>query len=335
MKKTLVLLCCLAFGLSAAAQTNIIFDTDMGNDVEDAVALDVLYKFDEMKKANLMAIMLNKMGDYPLQYVDLLNTWYGHKRVPIGSIGGPNPDIWPKPNFAKILVEMKDEDGKPVYKRTIKDVSKLTPAPELYRKLLAKAKDKSVTIVSVGYSTNLALLLSTEGDKYSPLSGKDLVEKKVYRLVMMAGHMTDPNFREWNVKGDIPSCQKVYNEWPSPIYTIPCELGFKIRLPRKMYSEDFGWAKHHPLVDSYFNYRTNHKDTPMWDTSSVLFAVEPDMFGLSPRGRITITDNANSLFTPDPNGNHYYLVTTKEQEKKLLDFYLDIIPRKPARVKLK
>ena len=335
MRKIAMGLCCLASCLFATAKKNIIIETDMGNDVEDVVALDMLYKLDDKKEVNLMAIMLNKMGDYPLQYVDLLNTWYGHKKVPIGTIGADNADIWAKPNFTKTVVEMKGEDGKPLYKRTVRDISKLPPAPELYRKLLAKAKDKSVTIVSVGFCTNLPLLLSTQGDKYSPLSGRELVEKKVDRLVIMAGHMTNPDFIEWNVKGDIPACQKVYSEWPTPIYTIPCELGFRIRYPLKNIQGDFDWSKNYPLLDSYRNYHTSFKDYPMWDTSSALFAVYPDMFGLSPRGRISITDDAKCRFTPDESGNHYYLITTKEQEKKILDYFLDIIPQKPAKVKLK
>ena len=129
VRKIAMGLCCLASCLFATAKKNIIIETDMGNDVEDVVALDMLYKLDDKKEVNLMAIMLNKMGDYPLQYVDLLNTWYGHKKVPIGTIGADNADIWAKPNFTKTVVEMKGEDGKPLYKRTVKDISKLPPRP--------------------------------------------------------------------------------------------------------------------------------------------------------------------------------------------------------------
>lgn len=336
MRKTCIWLCCLLSSLFAPAQKNIIFETDMGNDIDDALALDMLYKWDDMKKINLMAVMLNKMGEYPPQYIDVMNTWYGHKKLPIGTIGADNANIAAKPNYTKTVVTQTGEDGKPLYKRTVKDISKLTAAPELYRKLLAKAKDKSVTIVSVGFSTNLALLLSTQGDKYSPLSGRKLVEKKVDRLIVMAANMANPDAEEFNVKGDVPACQKVYTEWPTPIYTTAWELGVKVCYPGQSIRDDFGWASHHPMVDSYRDYRKGLEDSPMWDVTAVLYAVDPqDMFDLSPRGRITISETGKSRFTPEASGNHYYLITSQEQEKKILDYFLDFIPQKPAKAKLK
>lgn len=334
MKKTfLTVLCALCTTLSFA-QKNIIFETDMGNDIDDALALDMLYKWDETKKIKLLAVMLNKMGEFPPQFIDVMNTWYGHKKVPIGLVGADNPNISPGPNYTQLVSQLKDENGKPLYKRSIKDYSKLTKSPELYRKLLEKAKDKSVTIVSVGFSTNLSLLLSTGPDKYSPLTGKELVEKKVDRLVTMAAHMADPNAQEFNVIGDLKACQHVFEEWPTPLYTSAFELGIQVLYPTKSILNDFTWAKHHPMVDAYKDYRKGLEDSPTWDVTAALFAVDAqDMFGTSPAGRITISDKGTSTFTPDTNGKRFYLTTTQEQRDKILKYFLTLIPQKPAKVK--
>ena len=85
MKKLVLLLTMLCFGFGMRAQRmNVIFETDMGNDVDDALAIDMLYKYNKQKRINLMAVMLNKEGEFPPKYIDLLNTWYGQKRIPIG-----------------------------------------------------------------------------------------------------------------------------------------------------------------------------------------------------------------------------------------------------------
>lgn len=38
----------------------IIFDTDLGNDVDDAMAMDMLYKYIDAGKANVIGIMTNR-----------------------------------------------------------------------------------------------------------------------------------------------------------------------------------------------------------------------------------------------------------------------------------
>ncbi|MBO7470927.1 MAG: nucleoside hydrolase, partial [Bacteroidaceae bacterium] len=162
MKKLVLLVTMLCFGFGMRAQRmNIIFETDMGNDVDDALAIDMLYKYNKQKRINLMAVMLNKEGEFPPKYIDLLNTWYGQKRIPIGVSPRGDQSLVAGTNYTQVVCEELDEKGKLLYKRSIKDYSKLLSAVKLYRKLLAKAEDASVTIVSVGFSTNLALLLDT------------------------------------------------------------------------------------------------------------------------------------------------------------------------------
>ena len=302
----------------------------MGNDVDDALAIDMLYKFDRQKQIKLMAVMLNKEGEFPPRFIDLLNTWYGRKRIPIGVSGRSDKSIVAGTNYTQVVCEETDEQGKSLYKRSIKDYSKLLPAPKLYRKLLAKANDHSVTIVSVGFSTNLALLLDSEADEYSPLSGCELVEKKVERLVTMAGHMTNPKFHEYNVVNDIQACQKIYRDWPTPIITSPFELGAQIKYPARSIENDFSWAPHHPIVDSYKAYLPQIEDRPAWDLTAVLYAINPqDFFTLSAPGRITVTDEGSTLFKPQTDGTHYYLSVTPEQAQRILNYFVTTITKKP------
>merc|ERR550537_964507 len=58
---------------------------------------------------------------------------------------------------------------------------------DAYRKALATAPDASINVASIGMPTNLRDLLNTTADQYSPLSGFDLVAKKVAKIVFMDG----------------------------------------------------------------------------------------------------------------------------------------------------
>ena len=54
---------------------NIIFETDIGNDVDDAMALDMIYKYLDQDRINLLAVTINKDGLAPVEFMDIMNTW--------------------------------------------------------------------------------------------------------------------------------------------------------------------------------------------------------------------------------------------------------------------
>jgi pyrimidine-specific ribonucleoside hydrolase len=93
-------------------------------------------------------------------------------------------------------------------------------AVTLYRKILAEQEDQSVVVVTVGYLTNLNNLLQSQPDEISSLNGKELVRKKVKKLVCMGGQY--PEGREWNFYQDALSTEFVLKNWPSPITCSPC-----------------------------------------------------------------------------------------------------------------
>ena len=63
-----------------------------------------------------------------------------------------------------------------------------TPDPvDLYRGILGKARDGSITIVSIGFLDNLAALLDSGSDTHSNLTGRELIAAKVRNLVVMGG----------------------------------------------------------------------------------------------------------------------------------------------------
>jgi inosine-uridine nucleoside N-ribohydrolase len=116
------------------------------------------------------------------------------------------------------------------YPHDFDSIEQAEDALTLYRRLLGKAKDNSVTIVTVGFFTNMSNLLNSAPDKFSPLNGKELIKQKVKQLVSMAacfdGRMGA--FKEFNVKIDAPASQNVFDNWPGKIVFSGFEIGANI-----------------------------------------------------------------------------------------------------------
>lgn len=71
----------------------VIFDTDMGNDVDDALALAMLYGYHKSGKAELAGILVNKGNPNAPKFCAALNKYYGLPDIPIGFISnGKTPE---------------------------------------------------------------------------------------------------------------------------------------------------------------------------------------------------------------------------------------------------
>ena len=308
----------------------VIFETDIGNDIDDALALDMLYKYMDQSKIDLLAVMLNKCAPAPAEFMDIMGTWYGYPDIPVGIVRDGADDHWGQ--YAQKVVDLHKEDGAPMFERTHSDYDKLPDAHILYKKILAQQPDNSVVISTVGFSTNLARLLDTPADEYSPLTGKELVAKKVTLLVPMAGHMSDTTYCEYNVIKDIPAAQKVFSEWPTQMVVSPFEVGLAIEYPGASMRNDLVWANPHPLVEAYRGWAGHlDYDRPTWDLTSVLYAVEGDSwFTMSEPGNIVIKDNGASIFTPCDDGRVTYMMVDEAQCKAINERFQELIASVPA-----
>lgn len=330
---TLALLCCglLATGCAESpaphAPMKVIFDTDMGNDIDDALALDMLYKYADEGRIELLGITSNKEEPQSPEYLDLMNTFYGYPHLPLGRITeGASCDR------VNSFTQQTVADSH--YARTITDCTTLPQSVDRLRELLAAQPDHSVTIIAVGFSTNLARLLVSEGDPYSSLDGKALVAQKVERLVMMGGdfYPADDTMAEYNIRIDQPAAKALFEQWPTPIVTSPFEVGNVICYPVESILNDFGYVEKHPLAEAYKVYKPMPYNRPMWDPSAVLYAVEPEAgyFTVSEAGTIHVTDDSYTLFTPSAEGRHRYLSVTEEQAAAALARCVELITRRPA-----
>lgn len=161
----------------ASAAVPIIIDTDMSFDVDDVGAVCMAHALHDLGEARLLAI--GHSSGYPqgIGAASVLAHFYGHDDIPLGAYKGPfglhvnRSEGWVTGDYVPSLV--KD------WPSPVKHSDEVPDAVEVYRRALAAADDHSVVIVAIGFATNLAALLRSAVDDIVPLSGHDLVARKV------------------------------------------------------------------------------------------------------------------------------------------------------------
>lgn len=308
----------LAAAAPAADGVHLIFDTDMGNDVDDALALAMIHAFESRGEAKLLAVTITKDSRSAAPFVDLVNTFYRRPSIPIGVVkGGKTPNDTP---MIRVPAERRTVSGSFVYPHRLTDGAAAPDAVVVLRKALAAEADGAVTIVQVGFSTNLARLLESGADAASPLPGRELAARKVRLLSVMAGHF--PVGRpEFNVATDIPAARRVFADWPSPVVFSGFEIGEALLFPAASIEHDFAWAADHPVAEAYRTYMKMPYDRPTWDLTAVLYAVRPDRryFSLSDEGRVTVDDSGQTHFTAGAGGGRRYLILDEAQKARTLE----------------
>ena len=298
----------------AATPVRIIFDTDMGNDIDDALALAMIHALESRGEIKLLAVTITKDHINAARYIELVNRFYGRDSIPIGIVkDGKTPQDSPMLSKPLSLANYKPSD-------------KYEEAASLLRRVLQKERDRSVVLVQVGFFTNAARLLDTAG-------GPALVAKKVKSLVMMAGEFP-AGPAEFNVRIDIPAAKRVFADWPTPIVTSGFEIGKAILYPARAIDTYFRYAERHPVADSYRAYKSMPYDRPTWDLTAVLHAARPsaNYFTLSKAGVIAVDDKGVTTHTASAGGKHRYLILEPSASKRVLDDLISLSSRPPDRL---
>jgi inosine-uridine nucleoside N-ribohydrolase len=308
----------LAASVALAAPVRIVFDTDMGNDIDDALALAMIHALESRGEAKLLAVTLTKDNPHAATYVNLVNHFYRRGSIPIGAVkNGKTPKDSP---YLTVPVKRKDASGAPVYLRSGQPPQE---AVALLRQTLEREADGAAVIVQVGFSTNLARLLESPG-------GIALVRRKVRLLSIMAGEFPSGK-PEYNVRIDIPAATRVFAEWPGPVVVSGFEIGKSILYPGASIEKDFAYVPFHPIADAYRQYMKFPYDRPTWDLTSVLYAVRPNdgYFSLSPPGTVRVDAEGKTSFEASPAGRHRHLNVDDAQRAKVLRTLIELSSQPP------
>lgn len=299
----------------------ILLDTDIGPDCDDAAALAMLNIYMSRGKCEILGLGHCTSNPYGAGAIDAICRYYGHSEIPIGTFKGEGfldgdeckrYNKYLTENFPNRYRESQPED-----------------AVDMYRRILAAEQDGSVLFIAIGPLNNLSDLLNSKADGYSPLDGRELVEKKVKRLVLMAGNFSENDAllgligdenedyngnpgAEYNVVCDGEAAKNVVLNWNTPKYF----LGFECGLIETCGVLQEKAAEDNPVRTAYKLY-TENGSRPSWDLFTVLCALEPesDYFCLSESGKAYVTKNCRTVLAPSSDGRDYYYIQNTAPEK--------------------
>jgi pyrimidine-specific ribonucleoside hydrolase len=277
----------------------IIFDTDLGPDYDDVGALAFLHAMADSGKAEILATVASNKHELVAPSIDVINTYFGRSKLPVGAPKTEGVNLGSSQHWADSIVAK--------YPHTVKATSEVPDAVDIYRKVLSNQPDKSVTIITVGFLTNLNNLLKSGADNISPLNGQELVNRKVKNLVSMAGWF--PKGREFNIYKDSAASEFVYKNWPGEIIFTGFEIGSKIHTGLKLIKSEI---KNSPVKDVFrISIPLSEEDREgrmSWDETAVLIGVYgTNGFFETVRGKIIVNPDGSNTWEDRADGKHYYV----------------------------
>ncbi|MDR1161956.1 MAG: nucleoside hydrolase [Tannerellaceae bacterium] len=280
---------------------NLILDTDLGPDYDDVGAMTLMHALADSGLVTILATVSSNKDERVIPCIEVLNHYFNRPAIPVGapkSEGGASLTTWHKDKWTDFLPS--------AYAHKTQKTSDAPDAVTIYRRILSEQEDHSVTICTLGFFTNLKDLLLSQGDEYSPLSGKELVERKVKHLVSMAAQF--PEGREFNVYCDTPASKVVIGEWPTEIIFSGFEIGEVILTGKQTANMP---VTNSPVKDTYemclkegdFDGRNS------WDQTAVLVAIKGyEPYYSTEKGTVYVGDDGANTWSPSENGKHIRLI---------------------------
>ncbi|HET8547985.1 MAG TPA: nucleoside hydrolase [Bryobacteraceae bacterium] len=254
-----ILLCSLS--LWAADPIPVILDTDIGDDIDDALALAVALQSPELQVLGVVTVLQRgeRRADLTWRILEL----YGRTDIPVG-VGAEQPLIAPgRDSFVKQTDQLAADYHIPASRRR--------GGIQLIIDTITQAPQK-VTLLAYGPATNVALALRAE----------PRIREKIERIVLMNGVFFRAGL-EYNTYRDPEASQIVYNSGV-PVVAVGLDVTMKCRLNeehlRQMQSSPHESVRFlRRLITSWQN--GNAKQFPiLHDPLAVLVSFQPDLVEL-------------------------------------------------------
>jgi hypothetical protein len=317
------------------SSVGIIFDCGLGDSIDEALALALLYGLDGKNEARVISLSVSKPNLKSAALCEAIARFYGGassgafgavgRTLPVGLADeGKSPEDTP---MLTVPLSRLNADGAPLYSHGIEKLSDTAEVRALIRNALTQQPDQSCVVVLTGPATNLARTLYLPGVK-------DLISRKARFLSVVGGaylaNMGRPP--QFNIKADVAAARKLFADWPTPVVAAGDEIGASLLFPASSIENDFAWSTAHPVVDAYRAYRPMPYDAPTSAMAALLYAVRPqeNYFKLSEPGTISVLDDGRTKFTPSPEGKHRYLILDPERKERVVKTYTEIASAKPV-----
>ena len=304
----------MQFQAEGKPAAGIVFDADLGNTIDDALALAMLFGFQGKSESRVLSVSTTKSSLNAAIFADVLVRFYTGEPGPFAPAMPIGLCLSGKMAAPNAMLDAVVGDAK--YARTIVKMNDTADPLALIRNALSAQVDQNAIVVLTGPATNLAGLLALPG---SP----PLIAQKVRTLVVAADALT---------MSDIPAARRVFAEWPTAIVVAGSELGDAPPFPGGSIDKDFAWSEAHPLVAAYRGYRPMPYEAPAAAMAAALYAVRPqeNYTKLSDPGTITVADDGGIRLAPAPGGKHRTLSADPAQKDRIQQIYVEMASTKPV-----
>ena len=302
-------------GAGAKPAVGVVFDCDMGNRIDDVLALALLYGLDGKNEVRVVSVSSTKSNVKSAALCDAMMRFFtlGFSRtLPVGladdgKMAGDTPIL-------SAALDRKNPEGKPAYQHGINNINDTAECSALIRNAFTAQHDGNAIVVLGGPASNLVKAMDLPGVK-------DLIGRKVRSLILCTG----------DLKGDAAAARKLLTEWPTPVIGCGDEVGEALPYPGSSIATEFAWAPAHPVVDAYKAHQPMPYDAQATSLAAMLYAGRPDKgyFKLSDPGTFRVGD-AGVEFVPGPGGKHRQLIVDPAQKEAVLKAYVELVSLKPV-----
>lgn len=310
----------------------VIFDSDMGANIDSALALGLLYG--AATKVKVIGLSITNTTLESASYCDILARFYASS----GRLNNAPPHFYAPVGFAgdgkKHATEamitgplgMKNAEGKSLYGDEVRDILDTAEVGVVFRNALLSQKDGEGVVMVAGPATNLVRALAVPGNR-------DLIAAKVGLLVAAFGAFGESGV-DPRVKADIAAARRVAAEWPGPIVFVGREVGTAVPYPAASIAADFDWSPSHPIVAAYKAAKAMPYDAPSQAVVAALYATGSgeDLLRLSEPGKVTISEDGRCAFAVSAGGHHRYILAESDAGRKarLTQAFVSAVSAKPA-----
>jgi inosine-uridine nucleoside N-ribohydrolase len=297
----------------------IVYDSDFGNRVDDALALAVLYGLDGKNECRVVSVTVSKPNLRAAAATEVIGRFYAGavsgnfgavgRNLPVGlATEGPAPED--TPILRGILDSKKYEHG-------VHHLNDTAEPHAVIRNAFTAQFDQNCIVVLAGPATNIVKAMDLPGTKA-------WIERKVRYLVMS-------DF-ERNSQIDPAAARKLFAEWPTAIFVSGSALGSALPFPGAAIEKDFAWSQAHPVVDAYRAAKPMPYDAGTWDVTAVLQAVRPQekYFKLSEPGKVEVGGDGRAEFVHSSVGKQRQLLLDPEQKDRVLQTMVELASAKPV-----
>jgi hypothetical protein len=242
----------------------VLFDSSLGDGIEQVLALATLLASDTAREARLGALTVSRHSLEIAAFADLMVRFYRGEEpgtgpegasIPVG-MSDPESALDTVPPIVAAVVDRAGAGGAPLYPRAIQKLNDTADPVAVLRNALTAQPDQTAVIVLSGPPVNLLGLLALP-------EGPELVRRKARELVVAS-----------RAEGD--SFSDLFDAWPGPVVLSRDDLN--VSYPAMAVEQDFGWAMDHPFVDAYRASGAMGSGIPAYAAAAVLHAVHPDEY---------------------------------------------------------